>query len=111
MLHVEFKMGVGMKRIFAYLVVIQVAFSWGCNNNSSGNDTEDRVKSEQKALKKRSKSEKNLDKQHAKENVKFEKKRMKADEKSGSVIEIPKSERGVEEARKDKKRIDKDMLF
>ncbi|WP_156140387.1 hypothetical protein [Sporocytophaga myxococcoides] len=100
-----------MKRLFTYFVVVLGAFSLRCNSNSSGNDTKDRVKSEQKALKKRSKSEKNLDKQHAKENVKFEKKRMKADEKSGSVIEIPKSERGLEEAKKDKKRMDKDMLF
>ncbi len=100
-----------MKRIFTYLIVTLGAFSSGCNSNGSGNDTADRVKSEQKALKRKSKTEKNLDKQHAKENVKFEKKRMKADEKSGSVIEIPKSERGLEEAKKDKKRMDKDMLF
>jgi len=99
-----------MKTIYAYCcIAICGIVSFACNGTSR--DTEDRVKSEQKALKKRAKDEQQLDKKHAKENVKFEKQRKKADEKSNSVIEIPKSERGLEEAKRDKKNLDKNALF
>jgi len=61
-----------MKTIYAYCcIAICGIVSFACNGTSR--DTEDRVKSEQKALKKRAKDEQQLDKKHAKENVKFEK--------------------------------------